>query len=816
MSVLDRLQGQANALDDYNNKITNLMSNYDVEKGIWEQSDVAYKGSKAIANQLFSQQQIENLSLTAPAVYNLTKGAFQRYKAGKSIVPGPNEIFEGIKSFGKGRFERGAAKTLDNLRNKLPDDLKRDYDAKFNRKIPTSTDELKEHVDYLRNLGKNKAQGFAETARTSAESQARQRASDASYEANRQAREAQGRASDRFYDRPSADEPDDEEVDSLQAQWDSQNVDEDVKEAVRADETDALGGGGAAPSSASNSSTDLLDSPIQLSAQAAHNENVRLFNNYPKEAQKDIVGQFERMNLLNERNDDGSLNPEKISLQSGILADAAAKYGVPPASGVGGARGNRRGFNEDLFWDNSSGQLINRNTGSAITGTGLRDYRPGQVDTPEIQRLRGGAVGGRADEGASFTEGSSTLGTIFNNETAPNPTGTDLSGRANIPTEQQHLAKLQGARDESARVEAELAQKAQLPDAVSLQREGPRGVELPRATGGSEAPIPPPRPAPAIAAESLPQRPALPQVPADAPSVDDLRGQPRLRAQTFSEASAGVAELRNRFPPPSRPRAETISTAGGRSADLEDMGARGNLRGAYGSTQAQAQGGGAQDAQTQPSQQLRQQIDQRLSAQDQSLQATQRDIEAVRTRGEQGTQQQVARPTGEEGEPKEEETGAAEEGAITAEGAGGVAGGIAAIGEDALTLTDKNLTGGQKAGELAKSTAAIGAFAINPVLGGAVAGGEILAGGGTGAQKGAAIGKLGGELGGAALASAAVPGAGEVIMGALGIYGFIKDAVERHKENENAPPPAPPRAPQASGIAFDSAPVIDSSDFHAL
>ena len=546
-----------------------------------------------------------------------------------------------------------------------------------------------------------------------------------------------------------------------------------------------------------------------------------MFNNYPKEAQQDIVGQFERMNLLNERNEDGTLNPEKISLQSGILADAAAKYGVPPASGVGGARGNRRGFNEDLFWDDSSGQLINRNTGSAITGTGLRDYRPGEVDTPEIQRLRGGAAGGRADEGRSFTEGASTLGTIFNNETAPNPSNVDLSGRSNIPTEQEHLARLQGARDEAARVQAEIAQKAQLPDAVSLQREGARGIELPRATGASEAPIPPPqaRPPPAqaqaeAAPESLPQRPALPQVPADAPSLDELRGVPTIRPTTFDEASAGVAALRARFPPP--PREQRVSTAGGRSADLEDIGARANLRGAYGSTQAQAQGGGSQDAQTQPSQQLRQQIDQRLSAQDQSLQATQRDIEAVRTRGEQGTQQQVARPTGEEAEPKEEEIGASEEGAITAEGAGGVAGGIAAVGEDALTLTDKNLTGGQKAGEIAKSTAAIGAFAVNPVLGGAVAGSEILAGGGTAAQKGAALGKLGGELGGAALASAAVPGAGEVIMGALGIYGFIKDAIDRHKENENKPPPAPPRPPQASGIAFDSAPVIDSSDFHAL
>jgi len=77
---------------------------------------------------------------------------------------------------------------------------------------------------------------------------------------------------------------------------------------------------------------------------------------------------------------------------------------------------------------------------------------------------------------------------------------------------------------------------------------------------------------------------------------------------------------------------------------------------------------------------------------------------------------------------------------------------------------------------------------------------------------------MGGALGGAAAASAVIPGAGELILGAIGIGSLIKDAVERHEQNKEIEHnvPAPPRAPQMPGIAFDSAPVIDSSDFHAL
>ena len=77
-----------------------------------------------------------------------------------------------------------------------------------------------------------------------------------------------------------------------------------------------------------------------------------------------------------------------------------------------------------------------------------------------------------------------------------------------------------------------------------------------------------------------------------------------------------------------------------------------------------------------------------------------------------------------------------------------------------------------------------------------------------------------GELVPAEAAEAALPGVGEVLMGLTAAAGLVRGAIKEHKEKKamEADAPVAPQAPtqQASGIAFSSAPVIDSSDYHHL
>lgn len=77
-----------------------------------------------------------------------------------------------------------------------------------------------------------------------------------------------------------------------------------------------------------------------------------------------------------------------------------------------------------------------------------------------------------------------------------------------------------------------------------------------------------------------------------------------------------------------------------------------------------------------------------------------------------------------------------------------------------------------------------------------------------------------GELVPAEAAEAALPGVGEVLIGLTAAAGLVRGAIKEHREKKamDADAPVAPQAPtqQASGIAFSSAPVIDSSDYHHL
>jgi len=80
-----------------------------------------------------------------------------------------------------------------------------------------------------------------------------------------------------------------------------------------------------------------------------------------------------------------------------------------------------------------------------------------------------------------------------------------------------------------------------------------------------------------------------------------------------------------------------------------------------------------------------------------------------------------------------------------------------------------------------------------------------------GAEVGEQLGKLATEEG----IADAIPGIGEVIGAGLAIFGGIEAAVQGAEASKMKPPPPAQSAP-AFGTAFDSAPVIDSSQYHNI
>ena len=166
-------------------------------------------------------------------------------------------------------------------------------------------------------------------------------------------------------------------------------------------------------------------------------------------------------------------------------------------------------------------------------------------------------------------------------------------------------------------------------------------------------------------------------------------------------------------------------------------------------------------------------------------------------RAETGGPSQIDRPAPAAAAPTEAE---GEPAAATAERE-------ASTGLSGLEKEGESLAEGEGGGGLA--TAAIGAAST-------------LAGKGSSGQKLGALGKLGAEGAGIEAASAALPGAGEILAGAIGIGALIYDHRQKQREeasdaaSDAAAATTAPRAPQMGGVAFNAAPVLDSSDFHSL
>ena len=769
MSLLNALQQQANALDDYENRYNNAMNNFDVEKQIYKQTDIAYKQGKQLANQIFTGQQLENLNLAVPAVYELTKGAYGRYRAGKSIIPSREEVTQAVKNFGRGKFRQGAKATVDKLKGALPKDMADAYDAKYNGKLPENLDELQDHVNTLKDLATNK---ISETAKEVSAPVA-EGAADI-------ARRATGRAApppDTQASRPLASAEE-------RARPLGPETAEGPRAALPADFTPDASSGGPG-----------LVSPETLSLQSFHNSNVRQFEGFPDSVKDIIVDRMQRMGV-EDAETGGALDPNKLQIHSDILSQAASEFGLPKASGLGGAP-RSRGFNADLFYDPSEGVLKDRNTGEQvrdIARLGADDLTPSQQyqqRSPE-------------EDDRIFDNPNSTLSRVlpFTDPDVPQP--TIRRGAPPAPTEEQ-ARQSRLAEDPASFVPEEAFRapvrpppdtQASRPFSTAEERARPLGPEPAEAP-----PLAPPREVPGVDPFDRTED-RLVRLGADRPEE-----QPQQSNEEFFRGLRVPDSLR--LPPPPPRETEALATAGGRTADIEDTAARRELRGPYGSTAEQAQGTAPTPAPTArpAATPVTEEIQQRLRQGDV-------DRGLVRASAEDAVAKaQKVVPE----EPKEDVEVKTSE--VTAEDAGGAAGGVAAIGEGILTATDKGLTPGEKTTAIAKEVAPLAAFAAGgPIAGGLTAGAEILSSGESGAQKVKQLGVMGGALGGAAAASAVIPGAGELILGAIGIGSLIKDAVERHEQNKEMEHnvPAPPRAPQMPGIAFDSAPVIDSSDFHAL
>lgn len=72
------------------------------------------------------------------------------------------------------------------------------------------------------------------------------------------------------------------------------------------------------------------------------------------------------------------------------------------------------------------------------------------------------------------------------------------------------------------------------------------------------------------------------------------------------------------------------------------------------------------------------------------------------------------------------------------------------------------------------------------------------------------------EEGGALAAESAIPGIGEIAMVGTLFYQLFHSIHKAHKEEQDITKPTAPGDPKLPTVNFDSAPVIDSSGFHAL
>ncbi len=760
MSLLDALNQQANALDDYESRYNNAMNNFDVEKQIYKQTDLAYKQGKQLANQVFTGQQLENLNLAVPAIYELSRGAYSRYRAGKSIIPSREEVTEAVKNFGRGKFRQGAKATVDKLKAALPEDMANAYDEKYNGKLPENLDELKDHVDTLKSLAQNKIAGAAREATTKATGGAADIARRATGKVAEVSQEAQDRA-----------------------QGIAQSVPvEDPRSVLPAEFSGGRAGEGGPG----------LISPEELTLQSFHNANVRQFQGFPDNVKDIIVERMRRMGVEDSETA-GKLDGNKLQIHSDILSQAAEEFGLPKAQGIGGAPSGR-GFNADLFYDPSEGVLKDRNTGEQV-----RDVnRLGAEDLPPSQQYRQLSA---EEDARGFDTPNTNLSSIlpFTDPDAPRP--SIARGQPRITEQQARQARL--AEDPASFVPDEAFRAP-----AAAPAEAPAPVPEPALARGQDTQATRP-----LASAEERARPLGPE-PEGAPA---LRPAPAISREEFFRGSGpeSLGQVPEQFrvaqPPPPPPReTEALQTVGGRTADPEDLQGRRDLRGPFGSTAEQAAGTAPTPVSRPAPTPVTQEIQQRLRQGDVEREQTRATTEAAVAEGQRAVPEEPRPVPAEEEETKVE---------VSSEDVGGAAGGVAAIGEGILTATDKGLTAGEKTQALAKEAAPLAAFAAGgPIAGGLTAGAEILSSGESGAAKAKQLGVMGGALGGAAAASAVIPGAGELILGAIGIGSLIKDAVERHEQNKEIEHnvPAPPRAPQMPGIAFDSAPVIDSSDFHAL
>jgi len=548
---------------------------------------------------------------------------------------------------------------------------------------------------------------------------------------------------------------------------------------------------------------------------------------FDTEAEKMNNGQIEPIN------ESGDLDAGLVGKHADLVSDAFEQYGNKPGL-VGGGR-NFRDPENDLFENPFKGggglaELRSRTTGQQITGS---DIASGGA-APTIAQSR--ATAGLKDDDEPITPFSNSFRNFLNKEsenrsqTLEQARTTDLSGRSSRVTEPTRPAPAAAAEP----AKPSIVDETDSPFARSLAaiRESPR-YQPPRSSAFGT------RPQAAEPQDDLvtpgyariAQRSSFPEQPRDPFGVGG-------RASAVGSRTVGSDQLQ-----------------GNATAREFDPAAAANARPneAYGAGPAEVERN--ELVQTRPDvrntmDELKSKLDPRYSPPTSQAPQVAEQPEKPQQR-EAGTKTETAEPTVEQGvggatasvkpaaapavdssveepkttpeepteRPSEEGGGEPGEGLSLGEGLSSGLGliGVAGLAAGAAdTLMNKNLSGSQKAKQLAEQGGiAAGAGLALKGLGKAK---QMVKSGISDAASDAEKAALtAAKLGGEEAAESAIPGLGEIAMAATGLYGLIHTIKDIKKEKADKPPAAAPTstAPQQQ-LSFDSAPQIDSSSFHSL
>jgi len=73
MSIIDRLNEQSTGLETYHNRVSNIMNNFDLEQGIFDQTKRSQQEAEKSSLQAVKQKQLDAEGLVAPLIGSALK-----------------------------------------------------------------------------------------------------------------------------------------------------------------------------------------------------------------------------------------------------------------------------------------------------------------------------------------------------------------------------------------------------------------------------------------------------------------------------------------------------------------------------------------------------------------------------------------------------------------------------------------------------------------------------------------------------------------------------------------------------------------------